>query len=89
MASKKEWNGFAMGVEPLDDGEPNGQRAVLEVWLTTGDTPTQHVGRTVQVVLTKPMLEALARMAQETDSVYYVEVINPRDLLWGNASEEG
>ncbi len=82
---KATWSGFATEVEAKDDGDEDGQRAVLAISLTGEMTPMGHVGRKVEVVLTKPMLEAICQVAMDTRAVYSVEIGDPSDELWRDA----
>jgi hypothetical protein len=75
--AKRSWTGFASGVEVNNDGEEDGQRASLTVTLTSEGTPLQHVSREIQVVLTKPMIEAIARVGEETGALYFVYIEDP------------
>lgn len=74
MRSKRAWRANATDAEPAPDELEEGERVVsLTVRLMTSPTPAEHVGREVFVLLTRPMLERLAQLAEDVGAVQYVE----------------
>lgn len=76
---KRPWPGYAIEAYPvLDPTEENAGTLLVRLWPSTV-TPSRHAGRDVEVVMTRPMLELLARLAQEVGAVHWVDVTDPND----------
>lgn len=67
---KTPWFGIAVDAVPVLDVDPDGGAVgELHVVLSPTGAPARHADRLVRVVLSRPMLEILARMAHDTGAV--------------------
>lgn len=77
---KKAWPGYAVSAEVMSDTS-NDWGVILTAQLSPSQgTPTVHCGRPVHVVVSKPMLEMLVRLAADLHVVDHVVFPDEGDL---------
>jgi hypothetical protein len=76
--NKQTWYANAVQADAMPDELDRKQQVVhLIVRLGIHATPTDQIGRQVVVILTRPMLEVLAQLAEDVGAVYHVMVHDP------------
>ena len=85
MRHKRAWRAYASEANAVPDELEDGQQVVqLTTYLSVASsTPLAHVGRKVTITLSRPMLEILARLAEDVGAVEYVldrSIFDPVDI---------
>lgn len=74
MSHKRTWRAYATEASAVRDELEDGQQVVqLTAYLSIAQsTPLAHVGRRITITLSRPMMEILARLAEDVGAVEYV-----------------
>ena len=79
MSYKRTWHGIGMDATAVPDIlDENRQVVELTARLSLeGATPVHQCGRELKIIITRPTLEILARLAEDVGAVYYVDMTGP------------